>query len=65
MPSTRTVMPFYDFKAERTRSWELGMNLRMFESKLNFDLTWYHSNTYNQTFNATLSATAPYSSMYI
>lgn len=65
VPSTRTVMPFYDFKAERTRSWELGMNLRMFESKLNFDLTWYHSNTYNQTFNATLSATAPYSSMYI
>lgn len=65
VPSTRTIMPFYDFKAERTRSYEFGLNLRMFESRLNFDLTWYHSNTYNQTFLAELSATAPYSGMYI
>uniref|UniRef100_A0AB33J0I6 SusC/RagA family TonB-linked outer membrane protein n=1 Tax=Prevotella sp. GTC17254 TaxID=3236794 RepID=A0AB33J0I6_9BACT len=65
VPSTRTIMPFFDFKAERTRSYEFGLNLRMFESRLNFDLTWYHSNTYNQTFLAELSATAPYSGMYI
>lgn len=65
IPSTRTVFPFYDFKAERTRSYELGLNLRMFESRLNFDLTWYHSNTYNQTFLQELSSTAPYSAMYI
>ena len=65
IPSTRTIMPFYDFKAERTRSYELGLDLRMFNNKLNLDLTWYHSNTYNQTFLAELSATSPYSGLYI
>ena len=65
IPSIRTILPFYDFKAERTRSYELGLDLRMFNSKLNFDLTWYHSNTYNQTFLAELSATSPYTGMYI
>ena len=65
IPSIRTILPFYDFKAERTRSYELGLDLRMFNSKLNFDFTWYHSNTYNQTFLAELSATSPYTGMYI
>lgn len=65
VPAARTIMPFYDFKAERTRSYELGLNLRMFESKLNFDFTWYHSNTYNQTFPVTLSSSAPYSALYV
>ena len=65
IPSTRTILPFYDFKAERTKSYELGLDLRMFENKLNFDFTWYHSNTYNQTFLAELSATSPYTGMYI
>jgi putative outer membrane protein len=65
IPSIRTILPFYDFKAERTRSYELGLDLRMFNSKLNLDLTWYHSNTYNQTFLAELSATSPYTGMYI
>ncbi len=65
LPSARTVMPFYDFKAERTRSYEFGLNLRMFDSKLNFDLTLYKSNTYNQTFLSELSASAPYSAFYI
>ena len=65
VPAARTIMPFYDFKAERTRSYELGLNLRMFESKLNFDLTWYHSNTYNQTFPVTLSSSATYSALYV
>ncbi len=65
IPSIRTILPFYDFKAERTRSYELGLDLRMFNSKHNLDLTWYHSNTYNQTFLAELSATSPYTGMYI
>ena len=37
----------------------------MFNNRLNFDFTWYHSNTYNQTFLAELSATSPYSGLYI
>ncbi|MGP1538461.1 SusC/RagA family TonB-linked outer membrane protein [Bacteroides pyogenes] len=65
LPSTKTTRPFYDFKAERTRSYELGMNLRMFESKLNFDFTYYLSNTYNQTFLNSLPASSPYSHFII
>lgn len=65
LPSTKTTRPFYDFKAERTRSYELGMNLRMFKNKLNFDFTYYLSNTYNQTFLNSLPASSPYSSFII
>ncbi|ADV43844.1 SusC/RagA family TonB-linked outer membrane protein [Bacteroides helcogenes] len=65
LPSTKTIRPFYDFKAERTRSYELGLNLRMFDSKLNFDFTYYLSNTYNQTFLNSLPASSPYSHFII
>lgn len=64
VPVARTIMPFYDFKAERTRSYELGVNLRLFK-KLNFDFTWYQSDTYNQTFFRGLPASSPYSGFYI
>ncbi len=65
LPGTKTVKPFYDFQAERTRSYETGLNLRMFNNKVNFDFTYYLSNTYNQTFLNTLPASASYSSFII
>lgn len=65
LPGAKTVKPFYDFKAERTRSYEAGMNLRLFKNKVNFDFTYYLSNTYNQTFLNSLPASAPYSSFII
>lgn len=65
LPGAKTVKPFYDFKAERTRSYEAGLNLRLFKNKLNFDFTYYLSNTYNQTFLNSLPASAPYSAFII
>ncbi len=33
---------------EKSKSWELGAELKLFENRLSFDFTWYKSNTYNQ-----------------
>lgn len=49
----RKVYPFENYKAERTNSYEFGVNLRVIK-KFNLDVTWYKSNTKNQTFVAPL-----------
>ncbi|MDR1680557.1 MAG: SusC/RagA family TonB-linked outer membrane protein [Prevotellaceae bacterium] len=59
------VYPSYDLKPELTNSWELGLNLRLFKGMVNLDATWYHSNTLNQTFKASLSAGSGYESVYV
>ena len=51
--------PAYNLKPEDTRSWELGLNVRFLES-LSLDVTYYRSNTYNQTIFAPLSASSGY-----
>ena len=51
--------PAYNLKPEDTRSWELGLNVRFLES-LSLDVTYYRSNTYNQTIYAPLSASSGY-----
>ena len=43
------IFPFTDFKPEITDSYEFGLEFRLFDG-LSANLTWYHSNTYNQTF---------------
>ena len=43
------IYPFTDFKAERTKSYEFGLSLKLW-NKLSAEVTYYHSNTYNQTF---------------
>lgn len=57
--SPRLLNP--DLKPERTKSFEVGMNLRMFQNLLNFDLTYYNSNTYNQFINYTMPPSSGYS----
>lgn len=59
------VYPYPDFKAERTRSWEFGLNSKFFENALSVDLTLYKSNTFNQFFEQSLSASSAYSSFYL
>ena len=49
-----------DLKPEKTRSWELGLNAKFVEGRINFDFTWYKSNTFNQTFNIPISTTGKY-----
>ena len=57
--SSRLLNP--DLKPERTKSVEVGMNLRMFQNLLNIDFTYYNSNTYNQFINYTMPPSTGYS----
>ena len=49
IPSPTYIYPFTDFKAERTKSYEVGVSLRLW-NKFSAEVTYYKSNTYNQTF---------------
>lgn len=62
--NTTSVYPNTKLKPERTKSWEVGVDAR-FLNDISFNLTYYRSNTYNQTFHATLSASSGYSSISI
>lgn len=58
------IYPFSDFKAERTKSYELGLSLRLW-NKFNAEVTYYKSNTYNQTFLGELPEFTGYHSIYL
>lgn len=62
---TNTYMPITDLKPERTGSWEAGLSSKFWNNRLSLDVTWYKSNTKNQTLNVPVSASTGYSSMYI
>lgn len=62
---TNTHMPIDELFAERTDSYEVGLDARFLEGRLHLDVSYYKSNTSKQTFNAQLSASSGYSSMYI
>ena len=60
-----SVYPFPNFKAEQTKSYELGTNLRLFNNKINIDGTVYLTDTYNQTFLSSMSPASGYSGFYV
>lgn len=62
--SSSTVYPNTKLKPERTKSWEIGFDANLF-NHINMNLTYYHSNTYNQTFYAQLSESSGYTSIPI
>ncbi len=62
---SQTLYPNYDLKPEKTRSYEAGINMKFFEGTLGLDLTYYHSNTFNQTFEAPLSSGSGYTAVNI
>ena len=62
--NTTTSYPNYDLKPERTRSWEVGIDANFFND-LSLKFTFYHSNTLNQTFSASLPSSSGYSSIAI
>lgn len=62
---TNTHMPIPELEAERTKSFEIGTNMKFFNGKLGFDFTYYKSNTYNQTFEAKASPSSGYSTFFI
>ena len=59
-----SIYPNLDLKPERTQSWEIGMNARLW-NHLSIDLTYYRSHTKNQTFSASLPSSSGYSSIYV
>lgn len=58
------IYPFTDFKAERTRSYEVGLSLRLW-NKISAEVTYYHSNTKNQTFLGDLPEFTGYKQIYL
>lgn len=50
---------------EMTRSWEVGMDLRLWQEHLTLDITYYKSNTNKQTFQIPISGSSGYSSMVV
>ncbi|MCM1177447.1 MAG: SusC/RagA family TonB-linked outer membrane protein [Bacteroidales bacterium] len=56
--------PFVDFEPEKTKSYEFGLEFRLWNS-LSAQLTYYHSNTYNQTFLAELPEYSGFKEAYL
>lgn len=57
--SSTSTYPNLDLKPERTKSWEVGLNSKFFNS-VSLDFTFYRSNTYNQTFYVSLPPASGY-----
>ncbi|BCA50054.1 SusC/RagA family TonB-linked outer membrane protein [Bacteroides thetaiotaomicron] len=62
--TTKSYKPLDNLYPERTNSWEVGLNAKFLNNKLNFDVTWYRSDTKNQTITVPLSASSSYTEMY-
>ena len=60
----KTHYPIGDLKPERTDSWELGLDMRLFKD-FNFTLSWYLANTFNQTFDPKISVSSGYTTIYL
>ncbi len=61
---TSKSYPMYDLKPERTDSWEIGVTFKAFKG-FSFDLTYYDTKTYNQTFDSQLSVSSGYTTLYV
>lgn len=57
--SKSDIYPAHDLKSEDTKSWEIGVSTKFLHG-FSLDVTYYKSNTYNQTIYAPLSASAGY-----
>ena len=60
----KTHYPIGDLKPERTDSWELGLDMRLFKD-FNLSLSWYLANTFNQTFDPKISVSSGYTTIYL
>ena len=57
--------PLGTLKPEKTHSFEAGTEWRFVNDHITFDLTYYHTNSYNQLFNPSIGVTGGYSSYYV
>lgn len=60
-----TVAPFGTLKPEKTKTWEIGADLRFFNDDLSISANYYKSNTYNQFVQVAPSPTTGYSVGYV
>jgi outer membrane receptor protein involved in Fe transport len=54
-----------NLKSERTKSWETGLDLNFLHRRLNFSLTLYKTNTFNQILPVAISRATGYAFKYI
>ena len=64
-PARNTYGVADDFVPERTRSWEVGADVKLWQNKLAISATYYHSMTYNQVFTPEMPASFQYSTYYV
>lgn len=62
---TQTFKPNTDLAPERTKAYEVGLNAKFLNNKINLDVTYYNTNTYNQIFNIEMPPASGYTSAYI
>ncbi|OOG19754.1 hypothetical protein BWD42_07585 [Sphingobacterium sp. CZ-UAM] len=55
----------YPLQPERTKSWELGTNLKFWNNKINLDITLYTTKTLNQIFTVRQSASSGGNSSFL
>ncbi len=60
-----TTAPFGELKPEKSKSLELGTELRMFQDQLSFEFTYYKTNAINQFFSIAVPPGTGYSSRFI
>lgn len=63
--SFNTTAPFDELKPEMTTSIEFGTEWRFFNSRLEFDFTYYKTNTKNQLFSLSAPSGSQFNSYYI
>lgn len=60
----KTHYPIGDLKPEKTRTWEIGLETRLWQD-MSLNASWYLADTYNQTFDPALPPSSAYSTMYL
>jgi len=57
--------PLGNLKPEITHSFEAGTEWRFINDHISFDATYYHTNSYNQLFNISVSGSTKYTNRYV
>ena len=62
--TAKTHYPIGDLYPERTRTYELGLDARLWKH-FSLSASWYWADTYNQTFDPQISVSSGYSTIYL
>lgn len=63
--NTQGFYPANTLKPELTKAFEVGLNVKFLVNRLNLDVTYYNSNTYNQIFTLDAAASTSYKQFYL